>query len=312
MMISNREYSLSSAVSSERIDLMERGLKELRKWIYDLISNGISTLVQGADEPWESLAVRMVDFKLGGIAGYLRKMINRDDKQLIEEWYFEVVKLIAYLDALITSFQKALNEGKIPSIDILRACGVTFKKEDVKKVQNSISDCWRVLHIETDSNEFIEYSKLYLWGRKTNRLALVLDFKGRDSRGELPWYLIRQDVQFEADLFFYPSAFPVRGFLENIKPIDFVAVTPINKSSNVDFLTAFAVQPFAFSFPVLLNNCQIHALNSGNICWENLQLPCQINEEATESLTGDYLKNPFGIFAEWTGWQLNILRVFTD
>lgn len=312
MMISNKEYSLLDAVPSERIDLMERGLKELRKWIYDLLSNGISTLVHGADEPWESLAVRMVDYKLGGVAGYLRKMIIRDDKQLIEEWYFEIVKLIAYLDALITGFQKSRNQGKVPSIDVLRACGVTFKKEDVKKVQKGLLDCWRVVYLETDSNEYVEYSKLYLWGKKTNRLALVLDFKGRDSRGELPWYLIRQDVQFEAELFFYPSAFPVRGFLENIKPIDFPAITPISKSSNPDFLTAFARQPFAFSFPVLLNHCQIDGYNSGNICWDRIQLPFQMHQEAGEELTEDYLNHSLTIFAEWTGWQLNILRIFMD
>lgn len=308
----NKDDHLKSAVSSERLDLMEKGLKELSKWIYDLVSNGISTLVLGADEPWESLAVRMVDYKLGGVAGYLRKMSNRDENQLLEEWHFEIIKLIAYLDALITGFQKSRAQNTVPSIDILRACGVNFKKEEVKRVQNGISDCWRVVHVEMDANAYVVYSKLYLWGRKTNHLALVLDFKGRDSNGELPWYLIRRDVHFEAELFFYPSAFPVRGFLEKIQPIDFPTNTPIRQVANPNFLTAFAKQPFAFSFPILLTDCQIPSVNAGNICWDNILIPYQITSDACEELSEDYLNQNVTLLAEWNGWHLNILRVFKD
>lgn len=308
-MISNRDYNLQDFVSSERLDLMEKGLGELSKWISDLVSNGISTLIQGADEPWESLAVRMVDYKLGGIAGYLRKMSNRDEDQLIEEWHFEVIKLIAYLEALVTGFQKSRIQGNIPPFDILRACGVNFKRDDIKKIQSGITDCWRVIHVERDSNDYVAYSKLYLWGLASNNLALILDFKGRDSKGELPWYLIRRDAHFEAELFFYPSAFPVRGFLEKIKPIDLPTVKPIKRPANSDFLTAFARQPFAFSFPVLLPHCQVHRMITHHICWNNIQLPCQILENVSDELAEVSLDETMTLLAEWNGWQLNILRI---
>jgi hypothetical protein len=311
-MTSSRDNQLLNTVSRERLELMERGLVELSKWVADLVSNGISTLVQGADEPWESIAVRMVDYKLGGIAGYLRNMINRDDHQLIEDWHFDVIKLVAYLEALITGFQKARKQENVPSVDILKACGVNFKREDIKKIQKGILDCWRVLYVETNSNAFVVYHKLYLWGRDSNQLALVLDFKGRDSNGELPWYLIRNDVQFEAELFFHPSAFPVRGFLEKIKPIDYPTFTPIEKTSNPEFLTVFADQPFAISFPVLLTHCQIQDIHSGHICWNNLQLPCQLTEDFSEDLTEDILNQSNVILAEWNGWHIKILRIIKD
>lgn len=311
-MTSSSDTNPRNFVSTDRLDLMEKGLEELGKWISDVVSNGISTLVQGEDEPWESLAIRMVDYKLGGIAGYLRKMSNREENQGMEEWHFEVIKLIAYLQALISGFQKSRFQGNVPAFDILRACGVNFKRDDIKKVQSGISDYWRVIYIEQDSNDYVEYNKLYLWGIKTNKLALILDFKGRDSRGELPWYLIRRDVHFEAELFFYPSAFPVRGFIEKIKPIDFPSISLIKKSANPEFLTAFAQQPFAFSFPVLLSSCQIQNLKAKYICWNDLQLPIQLLEEAYDELTEDILNQKVVILGEWTGWKINILRIIKD
>lgn len=196
---------------NDRTMQVEGGIAELELWLKDLVRTGFLSLPFKDARFFEQIAARMVDAKATGLAGRVRAFRELNYTQG-NEWQSQALRIAVELFLLIEAFKNAekLSPEWQQSIKSL----VGWNQSQKELLQNSeaekIKDNWIVLGQEQKENEGVTVQRNWLWGIKTNRSALILNFGTPFSPLEntvLPGSII------EAELAFFPSILPHRAVL---------------------------------------------------------------------------------------------------
>lgn len=294
-------------VDPKRLELMQAGLDELENRLLDLMQQGLAQLSQPGSTVLQTLAARLVDAKLGGIARQVRLATNRlreeeDYEQLLAEigaWYL-LIRAFRQMDQLPTGMQA----------DVLQVAGLNLRKEEL--LQNEgIHDHWSVLGQVIGAEENLQFRRVWLAGARTGHFALLLDFAFGSQGFEVSYPL---QTCFEGSLVFYPSATPFRALVRNMERRDLPFHLPKGYSDLEKFYVAFAnavaKNPWLQQFPAVLE--QVVPVRTEGQNWLLSDKKAATIPLDSEPLTGWKLLavsggRPIRVFGEWDGSTFKVL-----
>ncbi|MEN7548092.1 SWIM zinc finger family protein [Rapidithrix thailandica] len=234
-----------------RMKKVHDGVEELQIWMKDLIRNGLLNIPNRAYEYWQAPAKRMIDAQAPGLAGRLKALgnINYFDDQ----WTEELLQHLGQLYLLTESFKnlEALPEDFQEEVKSL--IGFNQNKEELLQ-QEGVQDQWLVLSRTLEEEEQLKVERNWLYGQKSKRFALVLQFFVRTQVSELK---LMPGTSFQGELVFYPGVHPYRALLKQQEPVK-VASEPVFEEelskAMLSFADAVIRNPFHEKIPLLLGN----------------------------------------------------------
>lgn len=298
-------------IDAKRLELMSRGVEELKAWLLDMLREGLAPLAQAPPDYWEELAARMVDAKLGSIARRIRAWpaliaLPDGEQKLIEE--------IAAQYLYIRAFQRIKQLEPARQMDLLINGGLNLKKEKVRQGK-TFQDHWLVIGSQNGEEDNLRFRRTWLLGEKQGRMALLLDFAwGRNDFTE-NWLV---GSVFVGELVFYPSNYPLRALVKSFEWSQKTYDLPVGFET-ADFLTAhyakaLAANPWLFSFPCLLNQ---YRLVRSDPNWflidkNRRQLALPPAGKANWKLLALSAGGPLTVFGEWDGKHFSPLSVIRE
>jgi len=187
------------------------GIADLLMWIKDIVRNGILTIPEKNAAFWDNMARRMIDAQAGGLAAMVRALGATNFWQ--EGWQSAFMDQLLQLYMVAEGYQRLADINEDLQQDIRASIGFTHNQEELKQ-KPGITDTWLVLGKETTDEQQISVERNWLYGVKTQRYALILQFIPRGQFGQLTF---SPGMYIEAELAFFPSAVPYRAVIKTYK-----------------------------------------------------------------------------------------------
>lgn len=297
--------------ASARLHKVTAGVQDLQMWLNDLIRQGLTSVRTESYQFWEQPAARMVDAQAPSLARQLREIpsiINSGTG-----WESRLLAKLGKLHLLLEGFQH-LESLPLPNqADIRNQIGWTQNQSELITTQENSStlspylqqDLWLVIGQQIETEERLQMSRTWLWGKRSNRYALLLQFAHGNQAFELSFGL---GTSLEAELAFFESAYPLRAIIKSRQnSSSFVSVREIVGYETIDlaiasYSSALVKNPWLERFPLTLQQV-IPVHNDGK--WfirDHANHLLAINPRfergwATLALSGGH---PVMIFGEWS------------
>jgi hypothetical protein len=306
--------------AKQREDRVEKGISDLSLWLSDLLRNGLDHIQSQSISFWETPASNMVNAQAPGLARKLRDMasIPGSGQDWQEHLLFEIGKL-----HLILEGYKNISQLPQNTIDDIRTqIGFTQSQEELL-VEDGVTDHWIVLGKRTEDEllgalnkaSFMKVQRTWLWGIQTGRLALLLQFA---APGQTLDVSLISGVGVEAELVFFPSAYPLRALVKKqnsgfSQEYSIPGYTTISESHQA-YTDAITINPWIETFPLSLKEVIPSEINEqwGLQDEQGHWLPIAKNYPQTWTLlalSGGY---PIHVFSEWNGRTLFPLSVVVN
>lgn len=209
---------VSDNLDTARLQRIRNGLNELDLWLGDVVRNGLESVRdKKRASDWQRVARRLVDAQASELASSVRELstIPRTTAQ----WPEELLAKMGILHLLIQGFHNYENLPAEVQGDLRLAVGWLPKIETSNGSilsENLVADRWHVMARQPVHVGKQRRYKIWLWGEKSNRPALVvriLPNKQKEIEDFLP------GTALEGNLYFYPSMAPMRAeFIGNLAP----------------------------------------------------------------------------------------------
>jgi hypothetical protein len=241
------------------------------------------------------------------------------------DWAARLLDEVSRVYLLAESYQRI--ESLPPDLqeDLRASIGWAYKRDELLRLP-ALRDHWRILGQVVQEDEQLLTRRVWLLGQNTQKAALILDFTPRRASFE-DQYLLGQI--YDADLIYYPSAFPQRALLKQLHAIS----TPHTKAHTgnsqatmpgyataTEMLTAYAdalgCNPWLERIPCVLHQATL-APRAGS--WavydaESRALPVKLagrDDMHLWSLLAQSGGHPTTLIGEWDGYELNLLGIYS-
>jgi hypothetical protein len=234
----------------QREERVAGGLAELGRWLDDQVQQGLAAAERAGWRPFEAMAARLVDAqapaaasavrRLGGIAG------------IGPHWADRLLGELGLLRLLVGAHQRLDTLPPALAATVRTRIGFATSSEDVLAGPR-VRDRWQVLgQVDSDDGTLMS-RRIWLRGADTGRFALLLSFAA-------PGQSLQSDVvpgtQLDADLTFYPGAYPVRALVAE----RYDTAVPLTAPSGAvpvpealgGWAAALAAEPWRYDVPMLL------------------------------------------------------------
>jgi len=244
----------------ERYLKVQNGIAELELWLKDLVQAGLLTIPQKGIPYFERMAARLVDSQATGLAG-LVKSFNKLDFVKNDDWQKQALEIISKIYLLIESFNRLDQLPPLVQEEVKARIGWNIQTKDLldREDIDTIKDHWLVLGRQTTIEEGLTMQKNWLWGLKSQKKALVLNFSFGGMAIETP---ILPGTIAHANLAFYPSHTPLRATVKDyISTVDYLPEA-IYGSNSWDDVHAKAVDilaqnPWIDTVPMLIEQVRV-------------------------------------------------------
>ena len=240
--------------AADRIAKVATGIEDLRTWLHDLIRNGFAS-IPADSKFFEQPAARLVDAQAPGAARMVREIA--DLRSAGEDWPARMLEHVARLFLLTEAFARLNDLPPGTQADVRTLLGIPTKEEDVLAGE-STRDMWLVVGQKVEEEERLRTIRTWLLGQNTARPALVLEFS---YAGQPLKSTLIAGSRFDADLAFYPSAFPLRAVIKQrhseTRPVDTPAGHPAIASALESYGAGLALHPWLERFPMALQRVAI-------------------------------------------------------
>lgn len=286
------------------------GLRELELWLHDLIRNGLAAPQIQEHKFWDNPTKRMIDAQAPGLARMLQLVASHS--AFGASGHEQMLKQLAKIHLLIEGYKRLDSLPPETQADLRTLIGFTQNQDELLK-QSSDKDKWFVMGQRVTEEDRLRVQATWLRGATTKREALILQYAHASQPLDASWMI---DTVVEAELVFFPSAYPLRAL---VKERGSVAVkTPTVEGTIAQaietYAAAIARQPWLERFPLavqsvvpfrrdeqwLVRDAAHHILPiapSYNKGWELL------------AMSGGH---PVNLFGEWDGEVLLPLSVWTS
>ena len=228
------------------------GLRELELWLRDITRGGLVAAQSQPPQFWERMAARLIDAQAPGVARLVREMAGVPASG--EGWEGRLLERLSRLYLLIEGFKRIAELPEATQADIRALIGWTQNQDELLRLDGT-RDRWLVLGQRVEEEDRLRVQRIWLWGERSGRAALVLHF----AYGQQPL-----DASFvtgaapEAELVFFPGAYPLRAIVKQRHG----APAPPERNSGyakiIDaheaFTGAMAANPWLEKFPMSLHN----------------------------------------------------------
>ena len=184
---------------SKRLEKVTAAMDDLRLWLEDLVRAGLATAPTKGFAYFDERSRRLVDGQAPGAARLVREIASAASSGA--GWQERTLEAAARAYLLATA---AARLDKLPDDlrqDVLATLGVTAAKEAID-AQPTVSDIWQVLGREIEVEANLKTQKTYLFGLKSRRPALLLDFAYGNAGLDAA---VPTGTLYPADLAYYPG-----------------------------------------------------------------------------------------------------------
>ena len=296
----------------KRLETMASGFDDLEIWLSDLIRQGLATTEGQSYSFWQNISARMVDSKIGGVGRKLKAIPLLHGSNT--KWPEQILSEFAQLYLMAKGFKKLEQLPELLQSELLTISGINIQKKDLLP-QKGVTDEWIVIGLIEGIDDNLNFRRTWLYGGKTQKTVLVLDFSFGDAGYESHW---AAGQSFQAELVYYPSSYPIRAIVkENLGNIGFSSQLIGAETLEYffkDYAKAIAKNPWILDFPCLLESItpqikngelilidkkqkSITAINKGNKGWKLV------------ALSGGH---PITVFGEWSGELFIPLSVISE
>jgi hypothetical protein len=188
----------------DRIARMAAGLAELDRWLDDRVRTGLADPSLASYKTWDSLAARLVDAQVGGLANRVRRLAGLIGAH--PDWHSQVLAELGVLHLLATSGRHL---GTLPpglADSVAATIGWQVRQADVLAGVPQ-TDHWVVMGRSDTREDRIEVRRIWLRGAATGAWAMVLSFAAYQQSLDTSFDV---GTQVHADLFRYPGAVALR------------------------------------------------------------------------------------------------------
>jgi SWIM zinc finger len=297
----------------ERLGSMTEGIADVQSRLLDILREGIANLENTPSSFFTDFAARLVDAKLGGLSKRVKAWVHYKEKYP-ESWYEKLLSEIGTLYLFTKAFQ---NFDRIPEAlqdDLFIQSGVTIKKEELLS-QKGIEDDWFVLgQVETQEEDNLTSRRVWLIGKETGKMVLVLDFAFGNMGFQTAWLT---GYAYKAEVVYYPAAYPLRVVVKALENAQIFSQI-IGFQDFTQFLNTYSKavgqNPWLVDFPVLV--AQVVPLFSQNTFMlldkNEYQLPLAVDYDMGWKLIALSGGNPLAVFGEWHNGEMYPLSIFAE
>ncbi|WP_030454219.1 SWIM zinc finger family protein [Herbidospora cretacea] len=190
----------------QREERVAAGLAELERWLSDQVASGLSDARQTGLAEWSDLAKRLVDAQAPGLAGTFSGLtrVFRD-----ENWPGRLLGEYAMVHLLAVAHRRAAELPGDLRETVRQRVGYQVAKETVLALP-PIRDDWQVIALRDEERDRLLSRRVWLHGRATGRVALVLSFAPPGQPLDASLVL---GTRVDADVSYYPGAAPLRALI---------------------------------------------------------------------------------------------------
>ncbi|WP_062346141.1 SWIM zinc finger family protein [Herbidospora yilanensis] len=190
----------------QREERVTAGLAELERWLSDQVASGLSDARQTGLAEWSDLAKRLVDAQAPGLAGTFSGLtrVFRD-----ENWPGRLLGEYAMVHLLAVAHRRAAELPGDLRETVRQRVGYQVAKETVLALP-PIRDEWQVIALRDEERDRLLSRRVWLHGRATGRVALVLSFA---PPGQPLDASLVPGTRVDADVSYYPGAAPLRALI---------------------------------------------------------------------------------------------------
>jgi len=307
-----RRASQKAKRSLDREAKVVAGLKELELWLRDLLRHGLASAQTRSFDYWEQMAARLIDAQAPGVARRVRDLSRVP--QSADGWIEQLLSKVSSLFLLLKAYERIETLSAATQADVRTAIGWNYKEDELPE-ENVVADEWLVLGQRTTGDEGLRVRRTWLWGRRTAKGALVLEFA---APGQHLGMDLLPGTTVEAELIFYPGNYPLRAALRKRIDTKRSPEMPDSYPTSEELLTTYAgvlsLNPWLEAIPAPLH--AVVPVRRGEQ-WFARDSNARLLSLRTDStsgwkllaLSGGY---PITIFGEWNGRSLLPISAWTD
>lgn len=296
--------------AAQRHERVLEGLEALDLWMLDLVRNGLAELETKGTAAWDQQAARLVDAQAPALSTRLRALASIAGGA--DDWAERLLGELGRIALLTHAYRRIDQLSPELQADVRTAIGWTLTEDEVQSTGERIADDWLVLGSITEEGDRVRTQRTWLRGRASGRTALVLQFAAGAAHFA---QLLMPGTVIEADLAFWPSAWPQRALIAERR-----AQRTANLDGDDSFATfldrnanALAKQPWLWRTGAVIRDLIPRVDTRGT--WtvrdrENGVLPLEGRDHwQLLAISGGH---PIGLTAEWDGYALTPLAVVNN
>lgn len=300
--------------AEKRLATVRKGVAILDLWLNDLVRQGLAHVATQPASFWYQQAARLRDAQAGALDARVRRLAALPNAS--PAWPEKLLAELGKLALLTHAFQQ--EEQLTPALreDVRQLIGWNLTQDEVSVRGETVRDDWLILGQVQTEDERGKTQRTWFYGARSGRTALVLQFS---MAGQPFAENFALGSRQEAELTFWPGAFPQRAFFRS----RLGEITPIKDAlpgmETIDlFLSsvaqALSCQPWQERFLCVLGAVTPVCGDDGKL-WHVRDkagdaLPCQGTDGwLLLALSGGY---PVDLAAEWDGAMLRPLGMLTN
>ncbi|HRZ04952.1 MAG TPA: SWIM zinc finger family protein [Candidatus Competibacteraceae bacterium] len=300
--------------AAKRLNQMGEGGAELARWLSDQVRQGLATYPQQSATYFAGVAARLVDAKIPGLVNEmvrLESFIHSGDG-----WPQRVLGQLGRMSLITEGLSRFSTLPESLQGDLRAVLGWAMDKEEVLANPQRVTDDWCVLGQVFTERDRLWERRTWLLGRTQAQPALLLDFMHGQRSFPVP-LVVGTSVQ--AELAFYPSAYPLRALLVNPPESARPLREPVPALRDFDAAlaaraAALAVNPWLLAYPFAVENV-IPLRRHG--AWrlrdvQGAELPLNMADRDAWELLAISGGHPVAIFGEWSDNEFRALGVWAD
>ncbi len=198
--------------ASQRLDSVRAGVVELDRWMEDLVRTGLLSMPEKGAAFWEKMASRMVDAKAPGLATRVKQLGNLPFFDGTA-WQGEALRQLGQLHLITSAFNRMGYLSPDLQADVRTQLGLTINQKDLVELPDAenLTDTFLVLSRQTTQEDDLTVQRNYLYGEKSGRFALVLNFAYKKMPIDTS---LMPGSRIMATLVFYPGRWPYRAVVK--------------------------------------------------------------------------------------------------
>ncbi|MEV6495685.1 SWIM zinc finger family protein, partial [Actinoplanes sp. NPDC051633] len=283
------------------------GMAELRRWLDDQVQQGLAAAEGAGYRPFETMAARLVDAQAPAAAAAVRRMGGIVG--IGPQWADRLLGEMGLLRLLVAGHDRLAELPPGPAATVRTRIGFPVSSEDVLAGPRT-RDRWQVLGLVDSDDGTLMSRRIWLRGASTGRFALLLSFA---AAGQSLQSDVVPGTELDADLTFYPGAFPLRAWFAERHGV--TAVTVPSALGVADALAgwsaALAAEPWRHDVPVLLGGVR-PAAEGWLVDLTGAALPLAPGHRDAWWLLAAAGGQPATVAAEWSSSGLRPLSAWVD
>jgi hypothetical protein len=305
-----KEQSPEEAAKAEKAALkriearekkVESGLEEFGLWLSDQIKNGIANAPSQPYSYWETVAARLVDAQIPGLARMVRELPSAASSGTNA-----LLEALARLHLIVRAYTNLETLSVASQADVRAAIGFTQDKAELL-AQTTNKTIWISLGQILVQEDNLRVRRTYLENPATREKAMLLDFAvaNQPMTGGIPI-----GVKLETQLMYYPSNLPLRAILKETQILE-----PISQfqGSNIqtmleEYANAISQLPWLERYPVTLDEATV-VFNGTDWLVQDTEHHLPMHTENGWQILALSGGHPIQIFGEFNGTHLVPLSI---